>query len=308
MKTLYYSHPDFLAHDTGPGHPEHAGRLRSITGALECADFDTLIRLSAPLGTDQQISLIHPSFYIDKINKASPKTGLRCLDADTVLSEGSVNAAYRAVGAVCEAVDKVLNGVAHNAFCAVRPPGHHAEPDRAMGFCVFNNIAIAAEYARKHYDLQRIAIVDFDVHHGNGTQSAFYNHPDIFYASSHEMPNYPGTGFQTETGCGNIVNVPLKAGESGNEFRKKYRQSILPALKAFKPELLLLSAGFDAHRDDPLSSINLLEDDYQWITEELMDIAESCCQGRLISVLEGGYQLSALAASVAVHVKTLLSG
>ncbi len=308
MKTLYYSHPDFLAHETGAGHPECANRLRSIEKALETPAFSKLIRQSPPLGTEQQIRLIHPQLHIDAIAKAIPEQGSHYLDQDTVLSPGSKQAAFRAVGAVCDAVDKVLGGDADNAFCAVRPPGHHAEPQLAMGFCVFNNIAVAAAYARQQHQLERIAIVDFDVHHGNGTQAAFYDQPNVLYASSHEMPHYPGTGHPTETGAGNIINVPLLAGDSGVEFRQKYRNIILPALKCFKPELLLISAGFDAHKDDPLASINLVGDDFKWITEELMAIADSCCKGRIISALEGGYNLKALAASVAIHVAALMVG
>ena len=307
MKTLYYSHPDFLFHETGIGHPECADRLRSIEKALAAPEFSDLIRQSPPLGTEEQIRLIHPQFHIDAVLEAIPKQGEHHLDHDTVLSPGSRQAALRAVGAVCDAVDKILTGKADNAFCAIRPPGHHAEPQRAMGFCLFNNIAIAANYARQHYQLERIAIVDFDVHHGNGTQAAFYNQPNVLYASSHEMPHYPGTGYPSETGAGNIINVPLAAGDSGIEFRQKYNSLILPALKTFKPDLLLISAGFDAHKDDPLASIMLVEDDFKWITHELMIIAGSCCKGRIISVLEGGYNLNALAASVAIHVKTLMS-
>ncbi len=186
------------------------------------------------------------------------------------------------------------------------PPGHHAEPQHAMGFCLFNNVAIAAEYARQRYQLERIAIVDFDVHHGNGTQAAFYHQPNVLYASSHEMPHYPGTGYPSETGVGNIINVPLASGDTGDEFKEKYERIIFPALNAFKPELLLISAGFDAHQDDPLASINLVEDDFRWVTQALMEIANRHCKGRIISVLEGGYDLTALAASVSVHVKTLM--
>ena len=306
MTTLYYSHPDFLLHDTGTGHPECADRLRSIAKALEAPEFSCLIRVSPPLGTEQQIRLIHSQFYIDDIHAAIPGQGKQHLDNDTVVSPGSGKAAFRAVGAVCDAVDLILTGKADNAFCAIRPPGHHAEPALAMGFCIFNNVAIAAEYARRHYHLERIAIVDFDVHHGNGTQAAFYDQPNVLYASSHQMPFYPGTGYPTETGVGNIINVPLAAGDSGIEFRQKYSTIILPALKSFKPELLLVSAGFDAHRDDPLAAIMLVEDDFRWVTQELMGIADCCCNGKIISVLEGGYNLNALAASAAVHVKTLL--
>jgi acetoin utilization deacetylase AcuC-like enzyme len=307
VTTLYYSHPDFLLHDTGAGHPECADRLRSIAEALEAPEFSHLVRPPAPPGTQQQIRLIHPQFYIDHICAAIPEQGRHPLDPDTIVSSGSGKAAFRAVGAVCDAVDRILTGQADNAFCAIRPPGHHAEPASAMGFCLFNNVAIAAAYARRQYQLDRIAIVDFDVHHGNGTQAAFYNQPDVLYVSSHEMPHYPGTGYPTETGMGNIINVPLAAGDTGVEFRHKYNTVILPALKKFKPDLLLVSAGFDAHRDDPLASIMLAEDDYRWITEELMAIADNSCAGRIISALEGGYNLNALGASVAVHVKTLLN-
>lgn len=308
MKTLYYSHADFLLHDTGISHPESADRLRSIANALDTPEFSGLIRTSPPLGTEQQIRLIHTQSHIDNVLNAIPRHGLRYLDADTVLSPGSDEAALRAVGAACDAVDKILAGEADNAFCAVRPPGHHAESERAMGFCLFNNIAIAAEYARTKHQLKRIAIVDFDVHHGNGTQAAFYEQPAVFYASSHEVPHYPGTGYPSETGVGNIINVPLAAGESGLEFRQKYSRIILPALRTFKPELLLVSAGFDAHRDDPLASIGLVEDDYRWITQELMEIAGIYCGNKMISILEGGYNLKALGASAAVHVKALLAG
>ena len=306
MTTLYYSHPDFLFHDTGVGHPECADRLRSIATALAAPEFSPLIRVSPPQGTKQQIRLIHPQFHLEAIRAAIPEHGEHYLDHDTVVSPGSELAAFRAVGAVCDAVDKVMTGEADNAICAIRPPGHHAEPDLAMGFCLFNNVAIAAEYARRHYHLQRIAIVDFDVHHGNGTQAAFYNQPHVLYASSHEMPNFPGTGYPTETGVGNIINLPLAAGDTGIEFRQKYSAIILPALRKFNPDLLLISAGFDAHKDDPLASIRLVEDDFRWLTQELMDIADHYCAGRIISALEGGYNLKALASSVAVHVKTLM--
>jgi acetoin utilization deacetylase AcuC-like enzyme len=308
VKTFYYSHPDFLFHETGIGHPECADRLRSIEKALAAPEFSALIRHSPPLGTEEQIRLVHPQAHIDAILKAIPQQGEHHYDQDTVLSPGSRLAAFRAVGAVCDAVDQVLAGKADNAFCAIRPPGHHAEPQQAMGFCLFNNIAIAANYARQHYQLERVAIVDFDVHHGNGTQAAFYHQPNVLYASSHEMPHYPGTGYPAETGAGNIINVPLAAGDSGIEFRQKYNRLILPALRNFKPDLLLISAGFDAHKDDPLASIRLVEDDFKWVTQELMVIADSCCKGRIISALEGGYNLKALAASVAIHVKALMTG
>ncbi|WP_020564236.1 histone deacetylase family protein [Methylosarcina fibrata] len=306
MTTLYYSHPDFLLHDTGAEHPESAERLKSIADALAASEFSALVRMSPPMGREQQIRLIHSQRHIDTVLKAVPEQGHHYLDADTVVSPGSRKAAFRAVGAVCDAVDHIMTGRAEHAFCAVRPPGHHAEPDRAMGFCLFNNVAIAAEYARTHYRLERIAIVDFDVHHGNGTQAAFYRQPRVLYASSHEMPHYPGTGYPSETGAGNIVNVPLSAGDDGADFRRKYQSLILPELDRFKPEFMLISAGFDAHRDDPLADVNLVEADYRWVTEELLAIARRHGQGRILSVLEGGYHLKALAASAAIHVKALL--
>lgn len=308
MKTLYYSHPDFLLHDTDRGHPECAERLEHIANALAAPEFSELIRVAPPMGSERQIRLIHSQHHLDTVIKAVPEQGHHYLDADTVVSPGSKKAAFRAVGAVCDAVDQLMDGRAEHAFCAVRPPGHHAEPDRAMGFCLFNNVAIAAEHARTHYRLERIAIVDFDVHHGNGTQAAFYRQPQVLYASSHEMPHYPGTGYPSETGAGNIINVPLSAGDNGADFRRKYKSFILPELDRFKPELILISAGFDAHQEDPLADINLLEADYRWITEELLAIAWRHAKGRIISVLEGGYHLQALASSAAAHVKTLLDG
>ena len=306
MKTVYYSHPDFLLHDTGGGHPERAARLKSIVEVLAQAPFAGLIRVEAPMGTEQQVQLIHPAAHIKHLREVLPVKGTYHLNADTVLSPDSLTAAFRAVGAVCDAVDRVMGQGADNAFCAVRPPGHHAEPMQAMGFCLFNNVAIAAEHARQQYHLQRIAIVDFDVHHGNGTQAAFYHQPQVLYASSHEMPHYPGTGDPSEKGVGNIVNVPLKAGDTGVEFRAKYQSHILPALEQFKPQFLLVSAGFDAHQADRLSNIKLNADDYRWVTQALKDIADRHCEGRLVSVLEGGYNLPALGESVAAHVGVLM--
>lgn len=307
MNTFYYSHPDGLAHDTGLDHPECADRLTYIEEILTDSEFSMLVRPIPPLGTEGQIRLVHSQAHIDRIVKPLIRE-LEYLDEDTVLSQGSPQAAFRAVGAVCAAVDSVLSKNADNAFCAMRPPGHHASPEQAMGFCLFNNIAIAANYARNHYQLERIAIVDFDVHHGNGTQAVFHDQANVLYASTHQMPQYPGTGFPTETGVGNLINVPMAMGDSGVQFRRKYAQIILPALKRFKPDLLLISAGFDAHRDDPLSGTHLLEQDFAWLTRELMAVADQCCQGRIVSALEGGYHLQALAASVAAHIYTLMTG
>lgn len=308
MTTLYYSHADFLKHDTGLGHPENPDRLRSIAKALSTPDYAGLVRIKPEINSavEQLISLIHQPEYFHAIVNSVPVKDYHSLDPDTLLSPGSGQAALLAVSAVCDAVDKICLGDANNAFCAVRPPGHHATPSQAMGFCLFNNIAIAAAYARQHYQLERVAIVDFDVHHGNGTQAAFYQQPNVLYVSSHEMPNYPGTGYATETGVGNIVNVPLDPDSSGAIFREKYNTIIFPAIKKFNPDLLLISAGFDAHKDDPLASIMLVEDDYRWVTQKLLEIAGSCCNGRVISALEGGYNLNALANSVAVHVKAMM--
>ncbi|MEC4749934.1 histone deacetylase family protein [Methylomicrobium sp. Wu6] len=308
MTTLYYYHEDFLKHQPHFSHPESPNRLLSIEKALQAPEFAKLVRKSPPLGQAQrdQAGLIHSQAHIDRTLRMIPEGSHQYIDADTYLSHGSANAALRAVGAVCDAVDQVMAGKANNAFCAVRPPGHHAEPNRAMGFCLFNNVAIAAEYARQQHHIRRVAIVDFDVHHGNGTQAAFAQQAEVLYISSHEMPHYPGTGLPSETGVGNIVNIPLIAGTEGTEFRHKISTIALPALRKFKPELLLISAGFDAHRDDPLADIELVEDDYRWITEELTGIAAEFCERRIVSALEGGYNLEALARSVAAHVGALL--
>jgi len=307
MKTLYYSDPAFLQHHTGQGHPECADRLTVIDKALATDNFASLIRVQPSLADDveDKLQLIHTPAMIQRLLNNIPNQGLAYLDADTVVSHGSRLAALLAVSAVCDAVDKLCQAEADNAFCSIRPPGHHAEPDRPMGFCLFNNIAIAAEYARTRYQFERIAIVDFDVHHGNGTQAAFCRQPQVFYASSHQWPFYPGSGAATETGVGNIVNVPLAAGSNGAELQKKYLDFIFPALRAFKPQLLLISAGFDAHKNDPLASLKLEEADYRWLTLQLMAIAAEYSNSRIISVLEGGYNLKALADCAAVHVACL---
>ena len=307
MTLLYYHHADFLNHDTGPGHPECADRLRVIDEALSQPNFNSVIQIEAPLPNDveEKLALIHTPAMISRVLTGIPEQGLSYFDADTVASPGTKTAALRAVGALCNAVDRICTGKAEKAFCAVRPPGHHAMPGYPMGFCLFNNIAIAAEYARTRYQLERIAIVDFDVHHGNGTQAAFYEQAQVLYASSHQWPHYPGSGTPLENGVGNIVNVPLPAGTNGAVFRAKYNDIILPAVRKFQPQLILISAGFDAHKDDPLASLRLEEDDYRWISDELVKIADEYCNGRIISTLEGGYNLKALAASVATHVASL---
>lgn len=306
MSTLLFTHPIFLDHETGLGHPESAERLKSIERALSGPAFAGLVRRRAPKADFDQVRLIHTDRLIERIRAALPKIGFGYIDADTVLSPESLEAALHAVGAACAAVDAVFGKEARNAFCALRPPGHHAEPDTAMGFCLFNNAAIAAAHARKQHGIKRVAIVDFDVHHGNGTQRAFEKNPDVLYASTHQFPWYPGTGRASETGVGNLMNVPLSAGSGGKEFRAAMTDKILPFVDRFAPELILISAGFDAHRDDPLGDLNLVEEDYAWVTTELMKLADQHAGGRVVSVLEGGYNLDALGKGVAAHVRALM--
>jgi acetoin utilization deacetylase AcuC-like enzyme len=307
MNTAVFTHPACLAHETGLGHPECADRLRAVLHGLEQEDFSYLDRREAPRATREQIERVHGSRFVTELFERIPADGLRHLDGDTVVSPDSGEAALRAAGAVCAAVDAVIEGSLRSAFCAVRPPGHHAEPDRAMGFCLFNNIAIGALQARAVHGLQRIAVVDFDVHHGNGTQALFGADPELFYASTHQWPLYPGTGRPKERGVrGNVLNLPLPPGAGSIEFRAVAEHQLLPALEAFAPELLLISAGFDAHADDPLANLNLIDADYGWITEKLCRIADRHAKGRVVSTLEGGYNLDALARSAALHVKALM--
>lgn len=307
MSTQLFIHKSFQEHDTGHDHPESSARILAVEKALTTPEFASIIRNEAPCASEDQIRLIHPQQHIDRILTSVPKSGHQYVDGDTILSSASGEAGFRAVGAVCKAVDNVCSQQTDNAFCLVRPPGHHAEPQRAMGFCLFNNIAIAAQYARKTHGLDKVAIVDFDVHHGNGTQAAFYHDPNVVYASTHQSPLYPGTGSRSETGVGNIFNAPLRSGNGRKEFEAAMEELIFPALHKFIPDLLLISAGFDAHRDDPLASLNFVEEDFAWVTRQLRNIAEKYCEGRLISVLEGGYNLAALANSASVHVKELMA-
>ena len=307
MPTLLVTHPSSLEHDTSPGHPERAERIRAINQALAAPEFETLIRQDAPRGSIWDIKRVHDEDYIQEVFEAVPDEGYAQLDADTILSPGSGDAALYAVGGVCFAVDAVVKGEIDNAFCALRPPGHHAERDHAMGFCLFNNIAIGAFHALELDGIERVAVMDFDVHHGNGTQQAFWAHKNLFLASTHQSPAYPGTGAERERGMhGNILNAPLPPGSGGEDLKDAFG-FIRPALKDFAPDLLMISAGFDAHQADPLAGLNFIEDDYAWITDELLAIAAETAQGRVVSVLEGGYDLDALASSVAVHVKGLMS-
>src|SRR5271166_1640555 len=307
MTTLLYTHPVCLEHDPGLHHPESPARLRAVLAALSSSQFAELDRREAPKAALEDLLRVHPRHHVERILKAVPMAGHVAIDADTVLSAASGRAALHAAGAVTAAVDAVVGKEADNAFCAVRPPGHHAEPDRAMGFCVFNNAAIGALRAREVHGLERVAVVDFDVHHGNGTQAAFEADGSLFYASTHQYPLYPGTGAASETGVGNIVNVPLRPMSGSSQFRLGVSQRILPALEAFRPQLVLISAGFDAHKSDPLAQLLLEEADYTWITEKLVEIAYRHAGGRLVSALEGGYDLPTLGASVAAHVRVLMS-
>lgn len=308
MTVALFTHPAGLEHDTGPGHPECADRLRAVLQALEHPDFVPLLREPAPEATAAQLELAHPAEYVQAILAIQPADGERIhLDPDTLLSHGSRGAILREAGGACAAVDAVMEGWASAAFCAMRPPGHHAERARPMGFCLFNGAAIAALHARARWGLRRVAVVDFDVHHGNGTQDIFERDPDLLYISSHQSPCYPGTGDADETGVAqNILNLPLRPGTGSAGFRAAWERQGLPALRGFKPELVILSAGFDAHKADPLAELQVETADFGWITDQLMAAADECCGGKLVSVLEGGYDLQALAASAALHVRRLM--
>jgi acetoin utilization deacetylase AcuC-like enzyme len=307
LTTLLITHPASLAHATPVGHPERADRLRAVERALEDERFAALIRVEAPLGTLDQVTLCHPASHVQAILDAAPKEGLAHLDADTTMSPGTVEAALRGVGGATLAVDEVMTGKARNAFSAMRPPGHHAERERVMGFCFFNSAAIAARHAQKAHGAERVAIVDWDVHHGNGTQDIVWDDASILYASVHEMPLYPGTGAPAERGAHDtIVNVALAPGDGSDSFRDAFEIGILPRVAAFRPDLVIVSAGFDAHWRDPLANINLREADFAWATQKLLDLADKHAGGRLVSVLEGGYDLEGLAKSTAAHVGALM--
>lgn len=300
---LLYTHPACLAHDTGPGHPERPQRLGAVIEALRdaCGDADWR---EAPRATRGQLLRVHTADLLEQVLETHADACI-ALDADTVLSPRSAEAALRAAGAAIAAVDAVLHGETGTAFCAVRPPGHHATADTAMGFCLFNNVAVAAMHALERHGLARVAIMDFDVHHGNGTQAIFDAEPRVQYFSSHQAPLYPGSGHVRERGIGNVFNAPLPPGAGGRGFRAAWRERLLPAIDAFAPQLLLVSAGFDAHWRDPLAQLQLDAEDYAWITAELRALASRHAQGRIVSMLEGGYDLQALRECSVAHVQAL---
>ncbi|MEZ5791430.1 MAG: histone deacetylase family protein [Nitratireductor sp.] len=308
MTTLLYHHSACLEHLNPPGHPERPDRLRAVEHALEDEKFQYLHREEAPLGDEALFELAHPAAHVKRVKALIPENGMVRIDGDTAASPGSWEAALRALGAATAAVDAVFAGEANNAFCAIRPPGHHAEKATAMGFCLFNTIAVAARHAQQRHGAERVAIVDFDVHHGNGTQDIFWDDASVLFASTHQMPLYPGTGALNETGVGNIVNAPLRDGDDGNHFREAFLTRILPAVDAFKPDLILISAGFDAHIRDPLAGLRLVANDFDWATGKIMDLAQKHCDNRVVSLLEGGYDLVGLAESAAAHVNRLATG
>jgi acetoin utilization deacetylase AcuC-like enzyme len=309
MSTLLITHPACLEHLNPRGHPERPDRLRAVESALTAEKFQSLARVEAPQAALETITLCHPLDYVTQIREATPDSGIVHLDADTSLSPGSFAAALHAAGGAVLAVDEVLNKKAANAFVATRPPGHHAETARPMGFCLFDNAAIAARYAQQRHGVARVAIVDFDVHHGNGSQEIFWADETVMYCSTHQMPLFPGTGAVIEAGeYDTVVNAPLRPGDGGEAFRDAFESRVLPRLREFAPELIIISAGFDAHMRDPLANINLVEADFAWATQKIMDVADRCAQGRIVSLLEGGYDLEALANSCAAHVTALMHG
>jgi len=306
MSTLFLTAAAAMQHVTPPGHPERVDRLHAILEALRGPDFATLARRIAPLADQGEALRCHSDAYLHKVRSAQPVEGWAQLDEDTYVTCGSWDAAMRAIGGAEAAVDAVLSGEVTNAFVAMRPPGHHAEKDRSMGFCLFGNVSIAAKYALDHHGLSRVAILDFDVHHGNGTQDLLWDEPRAMFVSSHQFPLWPGTGTADEAGAhGQILNLPLPPGTGTQKMREAWTPA-LARVAAFNPELIFISAGFDAHRNDPLAGLDWTEADYYWLTQAICDVAEDCCAGRVVSLLEGGYDLDALAASAATHVKVLM--
>lgn len=307
MTTLYLSHPASLEHQTPPGHPERPDRVRAIERVLEAERFACLLREQAPTAEIEAIARVHPEPYVRVLQNAAPREGLKQIDADTTMSPGTFEAALRAAGGATLAVDEVMTGKVINAFAGLRPPGHHAERAQAMGFCFFNNAAVAARHAQAAHGAERVAIIDWDVHHGNGTQEIFWSDPSVLYCSTHQMPLYPGTGALNERGeHDTIVNAPLRNGDDGGTFRDAFRAVILPRVRDFAPDLVVISAGFDAHWRDPLAGLLLTEADFAWATSQLMEIADRRCNGRVVSLLEGGYDLEGLSRSVGAHVAALM--
>ncbi len=303
MTTAYISHPDFMKHEMGRHHPECPERIQAIEDQLIQSRLDGhLKRIDPPLATEADITRVHSEDHLAFIKSKAPTSGYAMIDGDTIMNTATWNVSLRAAGAAIAAVDAVMKGEVNNAFCAIRPPGHHAEPHRSMGFCVFNTIAIATRYALEQYDLDRVAVIDFDVHHGNGTEAAFIDDPHVLMCSFFQHPFYPYSGLE---GGDNMVNIPLPANTSGKVVREMISKIWIPRLQEFKPQLIMISAGFDAHREDDLGQMGLVEDDYVWITQQLMNVANLTCEGKIVSCLEGGYNLSALGRSVAAHLKTL---
>lgn len=306
MSTIIIHHDDCLQHNAGAKHPESVQRLKAVMSGLK--DIRGLQRLPAPLATIEQITRVHPVEFWAGLQAKEPAEGIVSIDPDTFLNHGSITATLRGSGAMCFAIDQVLDSKALRGFCVVRPPGHHSEPEQAMGFCLLNHVAIGALHAIQRDSIQRVAIIDFDVHHGNGTQAVFEQNPDVMFVSSHQQPLYPGTGYPEETGCGNILNLPLAPNDGSEAFRRAWSTMGLPAIHSFEPDLILVSAGFDAHWRDPLAQLEVQDIDYRWITEEICDLATDSCQGRVVSILEGGYDMEALASASRAHVKGLISG
>ena len=307
MSVLILTHPSSHRHVNPPGHPERVARIQTVDRVLAEARYAELPRAEAPAASEQQLARAHDADYIAMIKARSPRQGWASLDPDTHMCQESLTAALHAAGSNVAAVEAVMAGRQKAAFCAVRPCGHHAERRRAMGFCLFNNVAVGARHALDALGVEKLAIVDFDVHHGNGTQDIFWEEPRVFFASSHQMPLYPGTGARDETGVGNIFNAPLRAFSGGTEMRAAYEGTLFPALRDFGPDLVMISAGFDAHRDDPLANLNWTAEDFRWVTSEICRLAAICCEGRVVSTLEGGYDLDGLAESVRAHLDALIA-
>ena len=307
MVTRLYTHPLSLEHLTPPGHPERPDRIRVLDEVFSEEQFEPLEKVQAPAADPAWFETVHPKSHLQMVMDNIPETGLSIVDADTTASPRSWEVVIHVCGAAMDAVDAVFEKEADNAFVSMRPPGHHAEKTTSMGFCLVNNIAIAARYAQQRHGAERVAIVDFDVHHGNGTQDIFFDDASVLFASTHQMPLYPGSGSLNETGVGNIYNAPLREGNDGQHFKEAMRERVLPAVEEFKPDMIFISAGFDAHYRDPLAGLNLVADDFDWITGKLMEIADMNCEGRLVSLLEGGYDLEGLAESASAHVNRLMN-